>query len=477
MAIFKCYARLVSSAVVLVALIVSLPPSLVSVTLTSQLIASGLDAPLLLISPPGDTARLFIIEQGGRVRIHDGTQLLTTSFLDISSLIVCCQEEGLLGMAFHPQYESNGYFFVNYVSPGSGGKTVIRRYKISSNPNIANKDSSLIILEILQPFPNHNGGMIDFGPNDGYLYIGMGDGGSSGDPQMNGQNGKSLLGKMLRIDVNNTENGKNYSIPDTNPFVNTIDTLAEIWAFGLRNPWRWSFDSETGDMYIADVGQFEVEEINFQPQESTGGENYGWRLKEGTSCFMPTTGCDTLSYVTDPITQYFHASSRCSITGGFIYRGCAIPNLTGTYFYADWCSKEIWSFRYDGNNILDSANRTSELGISVNVTSFGRDGRGELYVIGNGKVYKIIPAGQQEECAIPPCCNGRTGNIDNSLDDLIDISDLTFLIDHLFISFPELECPQAANIDGDLAMMVDISDLTFLIDHLFINFPSTANCI
>lgn len=444
--------------------------------LTSTLIASGLSQPLFATSPPGDTSRLFIVEQTGRIRIFDGSQMLAAPFLDISGKISCCDEEGLLGLAFHPNFDSNGFFFVNYTTTSGGRKTRIERYSLSIDPNLADISSALTILEISQPFSNHNGGMIAFGP-DGFLYIGMGDGGSGGDPQNNGQNGNTLLGKLLRIDVDSDSSGRNYAIPPSNPFVGAIDTLDEIWAFGVRNPWRFSFDRGTGDLYIADVGQGLIEEINVQLSQSLGGENYGWRLKEGTNCFIPSSGCESLTFLTDPITQYTHVAGRCSITGGYVYRGCAIPDLAGTYFYADWCTQEIWSFRYDGTAILDSTSRSAELGININVTSFGQDGKGELYVIGSGQVFKIIPVDPPSDCQLLPCCMGVTGNIDNSPDEKPDLADLTFFIDHLFISFVPIACPFEGNIDGDLAGVVDIADLTFLIDHLFINFPPTSDCL
>lgn len=361
--------------------------------LTTERVVSGLITPLYAGSPPGDRERLFVAEQfTGRIRILKNGVLLDDPFLDIRSLLNIGGEQGLLGVAFHPDYANNGWFFVNYTN--QPGDTVVARYEVSAgNPDLADPNSAEIIITIEQPFANHNGGNLAFGP-DGFLYIGMGDGGSGGDPGNRAQNGMELLGKMLRLDVSS---GLPFNIPADNPFVNDPDVRDEIWALGLRNPWRWSFDRLTGDLYIADVGQAKWEEIDFQPAASPGGENYGWRLKEGNHCFNPPVNCDP-GGLTDPIYEYSHGGGRCSITGGFTYRGAAIPLLSGTYFFADFCSNQIWSFIFDGNVVSEFQERTAELdpggGLLIdNIASFGEDVDGELYIVDiSGEIYRIVTA-------------------------------------------------------------------------------------
>jgi glucose/arabinose dehydrogenase len=361
--------------------------------LRTMRVASGLSKPLFVTSPPADSSRLFIVEQNsGQIKILSGGMVLPTAFLDIGDLITSSgNEQGLLGLAFHPDYSSNGYFFVNYTD--TLGNTTVARYKLSGDPNQAEPDSQLVILNITQPFANHNGGMLVFGPGDGYLYIGTGDGGAGGDPGNRAQDDGELLGKMLRIDV---DGGSPYGIPPDNPFVGAVDSLDEIWAKGFRNPWRFSFDRVTHDLYIADVGESAWEEVDFQVSSSTGGENYGWRLMEGDHCYNPPTNCDP-GGLTDPIHEYSHGGdpNRCAIVGGFVYRGEAIPDLQGTYFFADDCSGQIWSFRYDGDNLTEFTDRTAELdpgsGMSIDqISSFGEDAAGELYIVDlDGEVYKI----------------------------------------------------------------------------------------
>ena len=368
--------------------------------LLTERVASGLSRPVFVTAPPGDTLRLFIVEQfSARIKIRKGDVVLATPFLDINDLVIDSgNERGLLGLAFHPDYVLNGYLFVNYTD--NAGNSVIARFTVSSNPDLADPGSSVILLTILQPYANHNGGMMAFGPNDGYLYISMGDGGSSGDPENRAQDDGELLGKMLRIDV---DSGPPYGIPPDNPFVGAGDPLDEIWAKGLRNPWRFSFDRMTGDLYIGDVGQNTYEEIDFQPATSVGGENYGWRLKEGDHCFNPPINCDP-GGLTNPIHEYTHGGTpfRCSVTGGYVYRGTAIPDFQGTYFFADFCSDQIWSFRYDGVTLTEFTDRTAELapggGLSIgNISSFGEDGMGELYIVDlDGEVFKLCPS---EGCA------------------------------------------------------------------------------
>jgi glucose/arabinose dehydrogenase len=248
---------------------------------------TGLSNPIAITNAGDDSGRLFVVLQNGQIIIHDGTRVLSKPFIDISSLVSSGSERGLLSVAFHPNHASNGFFFVTYTN--INGDTVIARYSVSGNPNVADPNSANILLTITQPFSNHNGGQLQFGP-DGYLYIGMGDGGSGGDPQNNAQNLNTLLGKILRIDV---DGGFPYVIPPDNPFRETHGARDEIWSLGLRNPWRFGFDRLTGDLYLADVGQERWEEVNFQPASSLGGENYGWRLMEGNHCFNPSTGCNS----------------------------------------------------------------------------------------------------------------------------------------------------------------------------------------
>src|SRR4030095_15339060 len=260
-----------------------------------------------------------VVEQEGRIRIVKSQTLLSTPFLDISARVSCCGERGLLSVAFPPNYANKGHFYVNYTN--NDGNTVIARYRVTSDPDVANLNSEEILLTIEQPFANHNGGQIAFGP-DGYLYIGMGDGGSAGDPQGNGQRPETLLGKLLRIDV---ESGMTpYAVPSNNPFVQSRFYHGEIWALGLRNPWRFSFDRQTGDLYLGDVGQGSYEEINFQSRASFGGENYGWNIMEGKHCFN-SDSCNQTGLVL-PIVEYSH-SEGCSVTGGVVYRGQQYPRL------------------------------------------------------------------------------------------------------------------------------------------------------
>ncbi len=378
-----------------------------------ELYASGFEEPVD-IANAGDR-RLFIVEKDGLIKIIDADGLvLDTPFIDIDSRVNSgANERGLLGLVFHPDYENNGYFYVNYTT--LDGTTRISRFSVSSNPDVADVDSELIILAIPQLHHNHNGGDLNFGP-DGYLYIGMGDGGFSGDPENQAQNRQSLLGKMLRIDVDNPATGMNYGIPSDNPFVGDNTTLDEIWALGLRNPWRFSFDRQTGDMWIGDVGQDELEEIDFQPATSTGGENYGWRCYEGTAPFDPD-GCPADSTFTLPIHTYQNGfSTGCSVTGGFVYRGEAVPNLVGQYLYADYCSGRFWTIKPDGvggwidANVGDFADEE--------FSSFGENMDGELYVAAYaaGEIYRI-----EETCSatvIEPAITNEScpDNADGAID-------------------------------------------------------------
>ena len=360
------------------------------------LVAGGLDAPTHISAPRLDPNRLFIVEQPGRIRLVKNGILLSQPFLDIQSRVSCCGERGLLSVAFHPDYENNGRFFVDYTN--NNGDTVIARYELSGDPDVAPASSEKILLTIAQPFSNHNGGQLAFGP-DGYLYVGMGDGGSGGDPLDNGQSDSTLLAKILRLDVD-VDTPPYYAAPASNPFVGPGDPLDEIWAKGVRNPWRFSFDRATGDLYIGDVGQNQWEEIDFQPAASTGGENYGWDIFEGNHCFDPQpffSDCPSPpTGFTPPIYEYDHTNG-CAVTGGFVYRGCRMPDLRGTYFFSDYCSAFVRTFSYAGGMVLNEQDRTSDVvpgnGLSIgSVTSFGEDARGELYIADqDGEVFEIVP--------------------------------------------------------------------------------------
>jgi len=351
-------------------------------SITLELVAEGFQQPTYL-THAGDE-RLLVSEQVGRIRTIVDGQVLQEPFLDITQRVgSTALEQGLFSFAYHPQYSTNGYFYVNYTD--RAGDTVVARYEVSQdNPNRADEGSESVLLKINQPYDNHNGGQLQFGP-DGYLYISIGDGGSAGDPGNNGQNPATLLGSLLRIDV---DGSAPYSIPLNNPF--TANNLArdEIWATGLRNPWRFSFDRLTGDMYIADVGQNQWEEINFQSALDTGGSNYGWRILEGTHCY-DTDPCSESGYVM-PVTEYSHAEGGCSVTGGYVYRGAAYPELGGNYFFGDYCSGIIWSLF----QLADGGwERTAVAQLRANITSFGEDASGEVYVLDhyNGAIYQIHP--------------------------------------------------------------------------------------
>ena len=343
--------------------------------------ATGLSNPVS-ITNAGDS-RLFVVDQAGYIRIIDsGGKVNPQPFLDIKGRVTFGGERGLLGLAFHPQYKSNGYFYVNYV--GVGDSTHISRFKVSvSNAEMADPQSEFKLMTIFQPFTNHKGGNLSFGP-DGFLYIGMGDGGSAGDPGNRAQNPKEYLGKMLRIDVNQ---GNPYTVPASNPFYNSTTTLGEIWALGLRNPWKFSFDRLTGDLWIADVGQNELEEIDLQPTSSQGGENYGWRCYEGNKPFN-NSGCDPQSTLTLPVYTYPHGD-ECSVTGGFVYRGTKLSPYYGYYFFADYCSDRIWTLHKVGSNwVKEDFGRFT----GNNFTTFGEDAQGELYIAGmkSGTIFKVL---------------------------------------------------------------------------------------
>ena len=347
-----------------------------------RLVAGNLNSALFLTAPPSDTGRVFIVLQGGQIRVVRHDTLLATPFLDLSSLVSCCGERGLLGLAFHPQYASNGYFYVDYTD--AAGNTQVARYRVSADPDLADPNSALPVLSQTQPFSNHNGGMLVFG-NDAYLYIGLGDGGSGGDPQGNGQNLNTQLGKILRIDVNG---GPPYAVPASNPFVGQAGALSDIWDYGVRNPWRFSFDRTTHELYIGDVGQDSLEEIDVEPPLA-GGRNYGWNRMEGMSCYQ--AGCSS-TCITLPVLDYPHAQG-CSVTGGYVYRGTQVPALSGLYLYADYCSGWVKSFRYRNGQVTEQQ-EWPDLEPGGSISSFGEDAKGELYVVqygGSGAVYRIVP--------------------------------------------------------------------------------------
>lgn len=336
-------------------------------------VVTGLGAPTDIQHAADGSNRLFLVEQVGRVRIFQNGVLQSTPFLDIRNKTTGSGERGLLGLAFAPNFPSSKRFYVNYTN--LSGNTVIAMYTVStSTANTADPATEVVLMTVPQPFSNHNGGQIQFGP-DGYLYIAMGDGGSSGDPFGNAQNRNSLLGKILRIDVESQPGA--VRIPPSNPFVNTAGARAEIWATGLRNPWRFSFDRSTHDLWIADVGQGAWEEVNFQPASSAGGENYGWDTMEGNHCYAAAT-CN-MTGLTPPVAEYGH-SLGCSVTGGFVYRGTQFPALAGTYFYGDYCSGRIWSVRREGGQFVNQL--ALESGVSI--TTFGEDEAGELYLADSG---------------------------------------------------------------------------------------------
>ncbi|MEE2906654.1 MAG: PQQ-dependent sugar dehydrogenase [Planctomycetota bacterium] len=370
-------------------------------------LATGLARPVLVTHDGVNPDWIYVVEQRsgstGRIKIlnrSNGT--LVSTFLSVSGLNTG-SEQGLLGLAFDPDYENNGYFYVNYTQ---SSRTYITRYtRSSSNPQVADSGSAEVVLFISQPFTNHNGGWIEFGP-DGYLYISNGDGGSGGDPGNRAQDiTGQLLGKMLRIDVSSLP----YSSPPDNPFVSQTGD-DEIWSYGLRNAWRCSFDRDTGDLWMGDVGQNAWEEVDFQLASSPGGENWGWRCYEGDHSYN-TSGCPSSGTMDFPIWEYSHGGSpfRCSITGGYVYRGSSMPWLDGTYFFADYCSNQIWSLRYDGSNVSEYTDRTSELtpnaGAIGAISSFGEDYYGELYICDlNGEIFKIVPDEPTGACCFNDVC-------------------------------------------------------------------------
>jgi glucose/arabinose dehydrogenase len=367
----------------------TLPPasstgiSLDAISIGVERVVSGLIEPVDLVNAGDGSGRLFVVEKPGRIKIIKDNAVLPGTFLDLTDRVKSDgYEQGRLGMAFHPDYRSNGVFFVNYTD--LNGDTVVSRFNVSGNPDVAEVGTETLVMGIDDPARNHNGGDLVFGP-DRMLYIGMGDGGGAGDTYGNGQRRDTLLGKMLRINVDSLP----YTIPADNPFLSDPSYYPEIWATGLRNPWRYSFDRLTGDMYIADVGQDKYEELNFQPAGSPGGQNYGWPIMEGFHCFPDANQCNQ-SGLMPPVAEYTH-DFGISVTGGYVYRGSLYPSLQGIYFYGDFGTSRIWGLARDANGTW----QTRELlrpGISL--SSFGEDEAGELYLLhmGGGEVYRL--AGQ-----------------------------------------------------------------------------------
>lgn len=360
---------------------VETPPDDLTLSLTP--IATQIANPTTITHAGDGSNRIFLVQQAGQIRILDHGNLLAEPFLDISDRLISGGERGLLGLAFPPDFADKGYFYLNYTHSVDGATVVSRFFVSADNPNLADANSEQIVLEVDQPLANHNGGQLAFGP-DGYLYIGLGDGGSANDPQGNSQNPATLLGKLLRLDV---EAGVTpYRIPDDNPFVNVSGTLDEIWASGLRNPWRFSFDRLSGDLYIADVGQNRWEEINFQPAGAGGGANYGWNFLEGPDCLSSAGGCVEPPDYAAPVAVYDH-DLGCSVTGGYVYRGPANAQLQGRYLYGDFCSGRIWALQRSGavweQTLLDQT--------TLSISAFGEDEGGRLYVADyvTGTIYRL----------------------------------------------------------------------------------------
>ena len=376
-----------------------------SPSLSSIEIADGFKKPLFITSYPTDSNLLYVVEQAGRIIVIENGEKLKRPFLDIKKQVVNPNrpgdERGLLGFAFHPNHTKNGKFYINYMN--NDGYTVVSEF-IVKNKQRANHSSERILFDLKQPFSNHNGGHMAFGP-DGYLYISIGDGGKSGDPNNAGQDLNTIFGKVIRIDVNQTP----YGIPKSNPYYGQENKRGEIWAWGLRNVWRFSFDRKNGDIFYGDVGQNKWEEINYEPAKSKGGVNYGWRIMEARHCYNPEDNCNE-SGLTQPILEYPNDANYmrtltgmdqpdvdgCSVTGGYVYRGKKIKGLQGTYLFGDYCSGNVWSFKVENGKAVEFQNRTEEINLAEGeftnyISSFGEDADGELYIIDyNGGVYKII---------------------------------------------------------------------------------------
>ena len=377
-----------------------------SISLSSELVSDGFKKPVFVISYPTDASILYVVEQAGRIIVLDSGQKKSKPFFNINKRVVNPfrpgDERGLLGFAFHPDHENNKKFYINYID--NDGQTIVSEF-IAESKYKADHNSERVLLKLEQPYGNHNGGHIEFG-KDGYLYIAIGDGGAAGDPLDSGQDLTSLFGKVIRIDIN----GSPYSIPKSNPFYGIKNAREEIWAWGLRNVWRFSFDKKTGDIYYGDVGQNKWEEVNFEPASSSGGNNYGWRHMEASYCFEPKENCKRDGMVL-PIIEYpndaYHPAfalgrknqlnvEGCSVTGGYVYRGKKLKGFEGVYFFGDYCSGNIWSFKVKDGKANAFKNRTEEINIADGeftnyISSFGQDADGEIYIVDyNGAVYKII---------------------------------------------------------------------------------------
>lgn len=379
-----------------------LTPGLGAATLPElhlETLATGLDSPVS-VTNAGD-ARLFLTLQDGRIVIWDGTRILPEPFLDLRSLVSTGGERGLLSVAFHPLYPSVPLFFVDYTD--TEGDTVVARYRVSDDPDRADPASAVVVLHVDQPFPVHNGGQLQFGP-DGYLYVALGDGGRAFDPLCNAQRDDTLLGKLLRLDVDHgAGNPSFFTIPPDNPFIGVDGVRDEIWVKGLRNPWRFSFDRATGDLFLSDVGQGEREEIDLQPASSPGGENYGWKVMEGTRCTDNLEGCSQpvpacgSPELTLPILEYTHQAGNCAVVGGYVYHGQAIPDLDGAYLYGDFCTGTVWAARRQGPGPRTAwASERTPLTVP-RLTSFGEGAGGEIYLVSQeGGLYRL------EGAAAPP---------------------------------------------------------------------------
>jgi glucose/arabinose dehydrogenase len=352
-----------------------------SFTLTE--IVNGLSRPTGIVDPGDGSGRLFIVEQTGTIQVLESGSLLDEPFLDLSDQVSGGSEQGLLGLTFHPDFAGNGQFFVDYTD--LNGDTVVARYQITGDdPNLAARESAEQLLFVDQPYTNHNGGDLAFGP-DGYLYIALGDGGSQGDPNGNGQNPDALLGSILRIDVDGPAGDLPYGIPEDNPFADGADGAPEVYVYGLRNPWRFSFDRDTGDLYIADVGQNAIEEVTMLPAGEQAGANLGWNILEGSSCYQDAD-CDPEGTIL-PVTEYSH-DFGCSVTGGYVVRGGLIPALEGVYFFADYCTGLLWGTARDGAGAWQTSDPV-ETGLSI--SSFGQGPDGEVYVVDlGGAVYQVV---------------------------------------------------------------------------------------
>ena len=395
------------------------------------------DDPVGIYHSGDGSNRIFLLEQEGRIKVFENNSSVTNyeMFLDITSIVDQdggYTEEGLLGLAFHPNYTNNGYFYVNYTSHNPR-RNIIAQYNVSDdNPNEADSQSSQIILEVNQPYTNHNGGQMSFGP-DGYLYIIFGDGGSAGDPLGHGQNLSTLLGSLIRIDVDNPSDGLNYGIPSDNPFITSLSARDEIYAYGLRNMWRFSWDLETGFLWGADVGQYEYEEINI----IESGGNYGWNIMEGTSCYNSSTCNDEGLEL--PVYEYeLYVDGVCSITGGYVYRGNELFNLAGKYVYGDWCTGDIWALTYNSNDVVNEHLLMS----GINITTFGLDEFNELLFCGNNNIYKLTS-------------NLGDLNQDNSIDILDIVVLINLILSNEYLSNADMNSDGSINV-LDVVQLVNV---------------------